>query len=72
MRRKGNSKQDAAKIKKKFGKDFFREIGRKGGKSGWYGKGFASELLDKNGLEGRQRAAIYGNKGKKRMIKKEV
>lgn len=66
MSRVGNTKADALRIKKKYGEDFFKKIGKKGGQSGWYGKGFASELLDKNGLEGRQRAAIYGNKGRKK------
>lgn len=48
----------------KYGADFYREIGRKGGQNGHSG-GFASEVVGKDGLTGRQRAHIVGVKGGK-------
>lgn len=51
--------------KKKYGKDFYANIGRKGGKNGHTG-GFASGTLGKDGLTGPERAKIAGSKGGKR------
>lgn len=47
---------------KKYGKDFYREIGRKGGSRSTNG-GFASQKVGKDGLTGQQRAQIAGKKG---------
>lgn len=52
----------ASKIRKKYGRDFYAEIGRKGGSNGNTG-GFAAETVGKDGLTGPQRAAIAGRKG---------
>lgn len=43
---------------------FYKIIGAKGGANG-YGsaKGFASELVDKNGMTGFERASVAGKKG---------
>lgn len=43
----------------KFGKNFYRNIGRKGGNNGRTG-GFASDKVGKDGLTGRERAKKYG------------
>ena len=47
---------------RKYGKDFYREMGRKGGKIGRTG-GWASEEIGPDGLTGRERAAVMGKKG---------
>ena len=47
---------------KKYGKSFYADIGRKGGKNGNTG-GFASSKVGKDGLTGLERAAIAGRKG---------
>lgn len=52
----------AATNKKKYGKEFYALIGRKGGKNGHTG-GFASEEPGKDGLTGPERAKIAGQKG---------
>ena len=44
------------------GKDFYRNIGRKGGKRSTTG-GFASQKVGKDGLTGSERARIAGAKG---------
>lgn len=55
--------QKAAKTNiEKYGKDFYRENGRKGGRNGHLG-GFASEVIGRDGLTGWQRAKIAGRKG---------
>lgn len=43
----------------KHGKEFYREIGRKGGKAGNTG-GFASNVIGKDGLTGPERAKVWG------------
>lgn len=55
-------KKAAQTIKEKWGEDFYREIGRKGGKNGHTG-GFASSRIGRDGLTGYQRARIAGKKG---------
>lgn len=50
-------KKAEATIKAKYGKDFYKKLGKMGGTT----KGFASEKIDKNGLTGFQRAKIYGS-----------
>lgn len=51
--------------KAKHGKDFYRNIGRKGGTNGHKG-GFASLKKGKDGLTGVERAKKYGAIGGKR------
>ena len=46
----------------KYGSDFYARIGAMGGKLGKTG-GFASATLGKDGLTGRQRAAVAGASG---------
>lgn len=55
-------KKTAQTIKEKWGSDFYREIGRKGGKNGHTG-GFASNVVGRDGLTGKERARIAGRKG---------
>lgn len=58
-------KKAAQKNIKLHGKDFYREIGRKGGKRSTTG-GFASQKVGKDGLTGTERARIAGAKGGRR------
>lgn len=52
-----------AKInRKKYGDDFYKRIGAKGGRNGHTG-GFGSSKVGKDGLTGKQRARIAGKKG---------
>lgn len=46
----------------KYGKDFYANIGRKGGKNGHSG-GFASDKVGRDGLTGYERARVAGKKG---------
>lgn len=46
----------------RYGKDFYVEIGKKGGMNGRRG-GFFSYKVGKDGLTGRQRARVAGRKG---------
>ena len=55
-------KKAAQKNKELHGKDFYKEIGRKGGKRSTTG-GFASQKLGKDGLTGLERARLAGAKG---------
>ncbi len=55
-------RKTAQTIKEKWGSDFYREIGRKGGKNGHTG-GFASNVVGRDGLTGKERARIAGRKG---------
>lgn len=55
-------RKTAQTIKEKWGSDFYREIGRKGGKNGHTG-GFASNVIGRDGLTGKERARIAGKKG---------
>ena len=55
-------RKTAQTIKEKWGSDFYREIGRKGGKNGHTG-GFASDVVGRDGLTGKERARIAGKKG---------
>ncbi len=52
----------AATNKAKYGKEFYANIGRKGGKNSKNG-GFASEKIGKDGLTGPERAKLAGRKG---------
>ncbi len=58
----------------RHGKDFYSRIGKKGGASGNTG-GFASDIVGKDGLTGRERASRAGRIGglkSKRNRKKEI
>ena len=46
----------------KYGQDFYKRIGSKGGRNGTTG-GFASNVVGEDGLTGRERAKIAGAKG---------
>ena len=59
---KAGDRKTAQTIKEKWGTDFYREIGRKGGKNGHTG-GFASNVIGRDGLTGKERARIAGKKG---------
>lgn len=58
-------KKAAQKTKELHGKDFYRNIGRKGGKRSTTG-GFASQKVGKDGLTGAERAKLVGAKGGRR------
>ena len=51
------------KLYDKYGKDYFRNIGRKGGQNGNQG-GFADLRIGKDGLTGPERARYFGAKSK--------
>ena len=55
-------KKAAQKNKELHGNNFYKEIGRKGGKRSTTG-GFASQKLGKDGLTGLERARLAGAKG---------
>lgn len=48
--------------KEKYGEDFYKMLGSKGGRNGFTG-GYASEKVGLDGLTGPQRAKIAGRKG---------
>lgn len=48
--------------KERYGEDFYKRIGRMGGKKGTTG-GFASKKVGKDGMDGRQRARVVGQRG---------
>ena len=56
---KAGAMKAAATTKTKYGKDFYRNAGRKGGANGHTG-GFASDKVGSDGLTGHQRARIVG------------
>lgn len=55
-------KKVAITNKRKYGEDYYHRIGALGGKEGKTG-GFASLIIGKDGLTGRQRALVAGAKG---------
>lgn len=59
---KAGGKKAALTNMMRHGNDFYREIGRRGGKNGHSG-GFASDAVGEDGLTGRQRAKLAGAKG---------
>lgn len=59
------------KIKERFGKDWFADIGSRGGQAR-VPKGFGSHKVDANGLTGPERARIAGRKGGKAFQKKKL
>lgn len=59
---KAGGLKTAAKNKERYGKDFYSRIGKKGGKAGNTG-GFASDVVGKDGLTGRERASKAGRLG---------
>lgn len=54
----------AATNRAKYGKDFYEKIGSKGGSASGTG-GFASTVVGKDGLTGKERARVVGSKGGK-------
>lgn len=52
----------AATNRRKYGPDYYSKIGAKGGKLGRTG-GFASKEVGADGLNGHQRAQLYGAAG---------
>lgn len=75
---KAGSAKAVATIQAKYGKDFFKNIGAKGGRNGRginYTGGFASDKVGEDGLTGRERArlagAIGGFKSRRGKAKKE-
>lgn len=58
-------KRAAATNKVKYGESFYQRIGALGGKVGRTG-GFASDIVGKDGLTGRQRASKVGVLGGKK------
>lgn len=58
---KGGLKAAKTNIKR-HGKDYYANIGRKGGKASGTG-GFASNKIGKDGLTGQERAKLAGQKG---------
>lgn len=71
---KAGGKKTAQTNLARHGKDFYSRIGKKGGASGNTG-GFASDVIGKDGLTGRERASRAGRIGglkSKRNRKKEV
>ena len=59
---KAGGKKASATIRKKYGRNWYRNIGRIGGRNGNTG-GFASDKVGEDGLTGRERAVIAGAKG---------
>lgn len=59
---KEGGRRAAETNKKKYGADFYKKIGSKGGELGKTG-GFASDKVDANGLTGRDRASKFGTVG---------
>ena len=57
-------KKAAETNKRKYGKDYYALIGKKGGKNGHEG-GFAAETVGKDGLTGPERAKKWGAIGGK-------
>lgn len=62
---KAGAKKAAETNKKRHGKDFYAQIGRKGGQNGHTG-GWASETVGKDGLTGYERAKKWGAVGGKK------
>lgn len=55
-------KKAANTNKERYGQDFYKVQGAKGGSKSSDG-GFGSSLVDANGLTGKERASIYGARG---------
>lgn len=64
MGTRDGGRKAAATNRAKYGPDFYKNIGRKGGINGHDG-GFASKGIGKDGLTGPERAKIYGSVGGK-------
>lgn len=59
---KAGGKKAAETNRLKYGNDFYKNIGKRGGMSSNTG-GFASEKIGMDGMTGNQRARIVGAKG---------
>ena len=64
-------KKAAQSNMKLHGKNFYKEIGSKGGKNSTRG-GFASEKIGKDGLTGLERARLAGAKGGRKSRRKPL
>ena len=69
---KEGGRKAALTNKRKYGPDFYKNIGRKGGTSGKHNGGFASLKRGKDGLTGAERAKKYGAIGGKRSKRGKV
>lgn len=56
---KTGGEKAAEENKRRYGRDFYARIGRKGGQNGHTG-GFAHEGVGKDGMTGAERAKVYG------------
>lgn len=59
----------AERLKKRYGEDYYKEIGKKGGLVKGHNKGFASKNIGKDGLTGFERAKKMGRRGGNRRVK---
>ena len=59
---KAGAAKAVIKTKEKHGEDFYKKIGKTGGKHSMNG-GFASEKIGEDGLTGPERARVAGYKG---------
>lgn len=59
---KEGAKKSSETIKKKYGNDWYKIQGAKGGKKSRNG-GFASSKVGEDGLTGKERASVAGAKG---------
>lgn len=59
---KAGGKKMSETIKSKYGLDFWQKVGARGGRKGTTG-GFASNKVGADGLTGKQRASLVGQKG---------
>lgn len=60
---KEGARKRLEKLRKEHDPEWFKQNASKAGKAGGNGKGYASEKVGKDGLTGRQRAALAGKKG---------
>lgn len=65
MTEKTVGRKVAQTLKQKYGEDYYRNLGHKGGSVPRPNRGFASKFVGKDGLTGPQRAKIAGTKGGK-------
>lgn len=66
-----NKLSRAEKIKAKYGDDYFKKLGSRGGKKANPNKGFGCSVAGKDGLTGRDRAVLAGQTSRKNNRKKE-
>lgn len=59
------------KIKAKYGEDYFKKLGSKGGRKANPNKGFGCSTVGKDGKTGRDRAVLAGQTSRRSNRKKE-